>query len=96
MNQFFSVTQPTNIAGKVFIPCVSYELFPNLFTTITSLVASGKARIYDSHVAFESGKAVVKVAVPKKQKKTFEEAKKAVTSDKPAISEKDAEVKEKD
>lgn len=91
MNQFFSVMKPISISGKVFVPCISYALLPNLVATVTALVAKGQARVYESNVAFESGKVVGSEKKTKKVAKTFTEAKKAI--ERPAISEKDVEAK---
>ena len=57
---FFSVKSPIKIAGKVFTPCICYEVKEVLVPTIEKLVAEGKARTYPERVFFQNGKVIEK------------------------------------
>lgn len=63
---FFSVKKNLKIAGKVYIPCVCYDLPEQLVLTVKKLEAEGKACIHEEEVGFMNGKILVK---EKKQKK---------------------------
>lgn len=76
---FFSVKHSIRIAGKVYIPCVCYNLTKVLELTVKGLEKQGKAVIHDKMVFFQNGKIIEeKPAVKgnltaeksKKQKKT--------------------------
>lgn len=75
---FFSVKHPIRIAGKVYIPCICYNLTKFLELTVKDLEKQGKVTIYDKMVFFQNGKIIVKKPVvkenltaekPKKEKK---------------------------
>ena len=76
---FFSVKHSIRIAGKVYMPCICYNLTRFLELTIKDLEKQGKATIHDKMVFFQNGKIIEeKPAVkehltaekPKKEKKT--------------------------
>ena len=78
---FFSVKSPIKIGGKVFQPCICYEVTPYLEATVNKLKDEGRAEIHEDRVFFCNGKVVekkpaVKEAViaekPRKEKKTKE------------------------
>ena len=75
---FFSVKYSIRIAGKVYMPCICYNLTKFLELTVKDLEKQGKATIYDKMVFFQNGKIIEeKPAVkenfitkkPKKEKK---------------------------
>ena len=86
---FFSVKHSIRIGGKVYMPCICYELTKVLELTVKDLEKQGKATIYDKMVFFqngavEEGKPVVRknlttaevcsvVEIPKKVKKAKKE-----------------------
>lgn len=53
------------IGGKVYIPCICYDLPDVLVPTVDKLVAEGKARKYETKVYFQNGKVLDKKAVVK-------------------------------
>lgn len=55
---FFSVKHSIRIGGKVYIPCICYELTKALELTVKNLEKQGKATIYDKMVFFQNGKIV--------------------------------------
>lgn len=61
---FFSVKQPTAIAGKVYVPCVCYPVPKFLEYTVNELEKEGKVTIYNKMVFFQNGKLIEK-AEPK-------------------------------
>ena len=76
---FFSVKYSIRIAGKVYMPCICYNLTRFLELTVKDLEKQGKATIHDKMVFFQNGKIIEeKPAVkehltaekPKKEKKT--------------------------
>ena len=76
---FFSVKHSIRIAGKVYIPCICYNLTKFLELTVKDLEKQGKVTIHDKMVFFQNGKIIEeKPAVkehltaekPKKEKKT--------------------------
>lgn len=76
---FFSVKYSIRIAGKVYMPCICYNLTRFLELTVKGLEKQGKATIHDKMVFFQNGKIIEdKPAVkehltaekPKKEKKT--------------------------
>ncbi len=80
---FFSVKHSIRIGGKVYMPCICYELTKVLELTVKDLEKQGKATIHDKMVFFQNG-AVIKenlttdeeisvVEKPKKIKKTKKE-----------------------
>ena len=82
---FFSVKTAMKIGGKVYIPCICYDLPDVLVPTVDKLIAEGKARKYDKPVFFQNGKVLDKKAVTeeagttKKGKKAKKEATPVVT-----------------
>lgn len=81
---FFSVKTAMKIGGKVYIPCICYNLSDVLVPTVDKLVSEGKARKYDKPVFFQNGKVLEKKAVAeevttKKGKKAKKEATPVVT-----------------
>lgn len=82
---FFSVKTAMKIGGKVYIPCICYNLPDALVPTVDKLVSEGKARKYDKPVFFQNGKVLEKKAVvkdsltTKKGKKVKQEATSVVT-----------------
>ena len=59
---FFSVKQPTAIAGKVYVPCVCYPVPKFLEYTVNELEKEGKVTIYNKMVFFQNGKLIEKPA----------------------------------
>ncbi len=51
------------IGGKVYIPCICYDLPDVLVPTVDKLVSENKARKYDKPVFFQNGKVLEKKAV---------------------------------
>lgn len=52
---FFTVTRDIKIGGKVYKPCVSYPLRPELTATVNSLVLQGRAVIRNEELRFANG-----------------------------------------
>ena len=52
---FFSVKHSISIGGKVYMPCVCYDLTKVLELTVKDLEKQGKATIYDKMVFFQNG-----------------------------------------
>lgn len=73
---FFSVKHSIRIGGKVYMPCICYELTKVLELTVKDLEKQGKATIYDKMVFFQNGKLVEEKSVVKKNL-TTEKPKKA-------------------
>lgn len=76
---FFSVKHSIRIAGKVYMPCICYNLTKFLELTVKDLEKQGKATIHDKMVFFQNGKIIEEKPVvkenlttekPKKEKKT--------------------------
>lgn len=66
---FFTVTRDIKIGGKVYKPCVSYPLRPELIATVNSLVLQGRAIIRNEELRFANGAPVypkAKKAEPEK------------------------------
>ena len=79
IKMFFSVKHSIRIAGKVYMPCVCYNLTKFLELTVKDLENQGKATIHDKMVFFQNGKIIEEKPVvkenlptekPKKEKKT--------------------------
>lgn len=75
---FFSVKYSIRIAGKVYMPCICYNLTKFLELTVKDLEKQGKATIHDKMVFFQNGKIIeekpvvkehLTVEKPKKEKK---------------------------
>lgn len=75
---FFSVKQSIRIAGKVYMPCICYNLTKFLEFTVKELEKKGKATIHEKMVFFQNGKIIEEKAAvkenltaekPKKDKK---------------------------
>ena len=60
---FFSVKTAMKIGGKVYSPCICYDLPDVLVPTVDKLVSEDKARKYDKPVFFQNGKVLEKKAV---------------------------------
>ena len=80
---YFSVKQPVKIAGKVFQPCICYEVTPFYELNINKLVGDGKAVLYSDEVFFQNGKVIENKTIPPdpvaeeiKDEKPFKKAKK--------------------
>lgn len=76
---FFSVKHSIRIAGKVYMPCICYNLTKFLEFTVKDLEKQGKATIHDKMVFFQNGKIIEEKPVvkenlttekPKKSKNT--------------------------
>lgn len=52
---YFSVTRDIKIGGKVYKPCISYPVNPELRATVESLVIQGKAIIREDNIRFANG-----------------------------------------
>ena len=68
---FFSVRNTIKIAGKVYKPCICYEVNNTLALTVDKLVAEGKADVHEEYAYFCNGKVV------EEKKEAIEEAKPA-------------------
>ena len=55
---FFSVKHSIRIAGKVYMPCICYNLTRFLELTVKGLEKQGKATIHDKMVFFQNGKII--------------------------------------
>lgn len=62
---FFSVKNAIKIGGRVFKPCICYEVTDYIALTIKRLVAEGKITLYPERVFFCNGKIVEKKPVVK-------------------------------
>lgn len=60
---FFSVKLPIKIAGKVYMPCICYNLQRYMELTVKELEEQGKAVIHEKMVFFQNGKIVEKPTV---------------------------------
>lgn len=94
---FFSVNSSIKILGKVYIPCVCYEVPENLKPTVNKLVLEGKAVVYDKQVFFCNGKIVEekiaeeKIAEVKKESKPKKAVKETVTAKEEAVEKEEVE-----
>lgn len=61
---FFSVRKNYRIGGRLYQPCICYELTRELEDTIRGLVTKGTARLYNERVFFQNGNLLQ--AVPEK------------------------------
>ena len=52
---YFSVTRDIKIGGKVYRPCISYPVRPELMVTVKSLALQGKAIIREEDIRFANG-----------------------------------------
>ena len=52
---YFTVTRDIKIGGKVYKPCVSYPLRPELTATVNSLALQGRAVIRNEELRFANG-----------------------------------------
>lgn len=86
---FFSVKTAMKIGGKVYIPCICYNLPDVLVPTIDKLVSEGKARKYDKPVFFQNGKVLEKKA-DVKESLTTKKGKKAKKEATPVVTEVEA------
>lgn len=73
---FFSVKHAVRIAGKVYIPCVCYDMTKALELTIKDLADKGKARIHDKMVFFQNGKILESKSVVKENLTAEKQSKK--------------------
>lgn len=55
---FFSVKKAMIIGGKVYYPCICYEISSALEETVFFLKYKGKAEIYPIKVHFQNGKVI--------------------------------------
>lgn len=90
---FFSVRNTIKIAGKVYKPCICYEVTNMLELTVNKLVAEGKADIHEKYAYFCNGK-VVEAKEEKTEKSKSAEKSKKIKKDKKA--ETPSEIKEED
>lgn len=74
---YFSVIRDIKIGGKVYKPCISYPVRPELMATVKSLALQGKAVLRDEDIRYANGAPVypkpkkepVKAPVKKTSKK---------------------------
>lgn len=71
---FFSVKKMIKIGGKVYKPCICYEVTRALELTLQKLTSAGKAVIYDERVFFQNGKIIKTEAMLKAEKKAEKKA----------------------
>ena len=83
---FFSVKTSMKIGGKVYIPCICYDLPDVLVPTVDKLVSEDKARKYDKPVFFQNGKVLEKKAVTE-ETGTAKRGKKAKKETTPVVTE---------
>lgn len=55
---FFSVKKAMIIGGKVYYPCICYEISSSLEETVYFLKNKGQAEIYPIKVHFQNGKVI--------------------------------------
>ena len=91
---FFSVIRPIRIGGRVYRPCICYDLASYLRSTVEKLEKEGTAKIYNERVYFCNGKIVEKEVVENKDK--TESSKENSTSEKKQKRTKKEETKEED
>lgn len=72
---FFSVKHSIRIAGKVYMPCICYNLTKFLELTVKDLEKQGKATIHDKMVFFQNGK-IIEEKLAVKEHLTTEKSKK--------------------
>ena len=87
---FFTVNTPIRIGGKLFKPCICYEVTSYLELTVQKLAKEGKADIHEKFVYFCNGKPVEQKAkkfevIEKPVKKV--KAKKAEPKEETAVEE---------
>lgn len=80
---FFSVKKAIKLNGKLYIPCVCYEVTKELEATVNKLVTEEKAYKFESRVFFQNGKVLPslkerenKIKAEKKAKKEAEKKEK--------------------
>lgn len=86
---FFSVKHSIRIGGKVYMPCICYDLTKVLELTVKDLEKQGKAIIHDKIVFFQNGKIV-------EEKPTTEEisvVRENLTTEKPKKAKKEPIIK---
>lgn len=72
---FFSVIKPIRIGGRIYRPCICYEIASYLRSTVEKLEKEGTVKVYSEKVYFCNGKIVPKqVAI--KENVTTEKTKK--------------------
>lgn len=71
---FFSVKKTIKIGGKVYKPCICYEVTRTLELTLQKLASAGKVVIYDERVFFQNGKVIKTEAMLKAEKKAEKKA----------------------
>ena len=91
---FFSVKNPIKIGGKLYKPCICYELTAHLELTIEKLVKEDKVSLYENKVFFCNGKLVK--AEEKKTEKKSKKNKAPVTKEVTEAEEVTAEVTAED
>lgn len=74
---FFSVNVPIKIGGKVFRPCICYEMTPYFELTVKKLAEEGKVTLYTKRVHFCNGKIVEDKPVAKEAPATEKKSKRA-------------------
>lgn len=67
---FFSVKKSMIIGGKVYYPCICYEISSALEETVYFLKNKGKAEIYPFKVHFQNGKVIEDLDKGTKRKST--------------------------
>lgn len=70
---FFSVKHSIRIGGKVYMPCICYELTKVLELTIKDLEKQGKATIHNKMVFFQNGTIIEDKPVVQENLTTAEE-----------------------
>lgn len=71
---FFSVKKTIKIGGKVYKPCICYEVTQTLELTLQKLTSAGKAVLYEERVFFQNGKIIKTEAMLKAEKKAEKKA----------------------
>lgn len=80
---FFSVKHSIRIAGKVYMPCICYNLTKFLELTVKDLEKQGKATIHDKMVFFQNGKIIEEKPVVKENLTTEKHKKEKKTKTAP-------------
>lgn len=67
---FFSVKKEMKIGGKLYLPCICYDVTKSLEFTVEKLLEEGKVRVHSERVFFQNGKVIEKKEVKSKKKQT--------------------------
>lgn len=80
---FFSVKKAMTIGGKVYYPCICYEISSALEETVFYLKNKGKAEIYPIKVHFQNGKVIENLDTVTKRKPNKSSKPKSISTPEP-------------